>query len=66
PSAKLSSFAKNHRKLARNPPRKSPKNQFRCTAVELRLEVHGALLDHHRLMWQFGAAPLMYYLFGEP
>jgi hypothetical protein len=27
--------------------------------------VHGALLDHHRLMRQFGAVPLMYYLFGE-
>ncbi len=27
--------------------------------------VHGALLDHHRLIRQFGAVPLMYYLFGE-
>ena len=27
--------------------------------------VHGALSDHHRLMRQFGAVPLMYYLFGE-
>ena len=27
--------------------------------------VHGALSDHHRLMWQFGAVPLMYYLIGE-
>jgi len=32
----------------------------------LPLEVLGALSDHHRLMWQFGAVPLMYYLFGEP
>jgi hypothetical protein len=28
--------------------------------------VLGALSDHYRLMWQFGAAPLMYYLFGDP
>ncbi len=27
--------------------------------------VHGALSDHHRLIRQFGAVPLMYYLFGE-
>ena len=27
--------------------------------------VHGALTDHHRLIWQFGVAPLMYYLYGE-
>jgi hypothetical protein len=27
--------------------------------------VHGALSDHHRLIWQFGAVPLMYYLYGE-
>jgi len=29
------------------------------------LSVHGALSDHHRLIRQFGAVPLMYYLFGE-
>ena len=29
------------------------------------LAVHGALSDHHRLIWQFGADPLMYYLYGE-
>ncbi len=28
--------------------------------------VHGALSDHHRLIRQFGAVPLMYYLYGEP
>ena len=28
-------------------------------------EVHGALSDHHRLIRQFGAVPLMYYLYGE-
>ena len=28
--------------------------------------VHGALSDHHRLIRQFGAGPLMYYLFGDP
>ena len=27
--------------------------------------VHGALTDHHRLIWQFGVAALMYYLYGE-
>ena len=27
--------------------------------------VHGALSDHHRLIRQFGAVPLMYYLYGE-
>jgi hypothetical protein len=27
--------------------------------------VHGALSDHHRLIRQFGADPLMYYLDGE-
>ena len=27
--------------------------------------VHGALTDHHRLIWQFGVVPLMYYLYGE-
>ena len=27
--------------------------------------VHGALSDHYRLMRQFGAVPLMYYLFGD-
>ena len=27
--------------------------------------VHGALSDHYRLIRQFGAVPLMYYLFGE-
>jgi hypothetical protein len=27
--------------------------------------VHGAPSDHHRLIKQFGAVPLMYYLFGE-
>jgi hypothetical protein len=26
----------------------------------LPLQVHGALLDHHRLMRQFGAVPLMF------
>jgi len=28
--------------------------------------VYGALSDHYRLMRQFGADPLMYYLFGDP
>jgi hypothetical protein len=28
--------------------------------------VHGALSDHFRLIWQFGADPLMNYLYGEP
>jgi hypothetical protein len=28
--------------------------------------VHGALSDHHRLIRQFGAVPLMNYLFGDP
>ena len=28
-------------------------------------EVHGALSDDHRLIRQFGAVPLVYYLFGE-
>ena len=27
--------------------------------------VNGALSDHHRLIRQFGAVPLMYYLYGE-
>jgi len=27
--------------------------------------VHGALTDHHRLIRQFGVAPLMYYLYGD-
>ena len=27
--------------------------------------VHGALSDHHRLIRQFGAVPLMHYLYGE-
>jgi hypothetical protein len=27
--------------------------------------VYGALTDHHRLIWQFGVVPLMYYLYGE-
>ena len=26
---------------------------------------HGALSDHHRLIRQFGVAPLMYYQYGE-
>ena len=29
------------------------------------LSVDGALSDHHRLIRQFGAVPLMYYLIGE-
>jgi hypothetical protein len=29
------------------------------------LAVHGALSDHHRLIRQFGAVPLMDYLYGE-
>jgi hypothetical protein len=31
----------------------------------LPLQVHGALSDHHRLIRQFGADPLMNYLYGE-
>jgi hypothetical protein len=27
--------------------------------------VHGALSDHHRLIRQFGADPLMDYLYGD-
>ncbi len=27
--------------------------------------VYGALTDHHRLIRQFGVAPLMYYLYGD-
>ena len=35
------------------------------TMAFLPLQVHGALSDHHRLIRQFGAVPLMYYLYGE-
>ncbi len=52
----------------------APKRAFSKAGFETRVvhpfaipafEVLGALTDHHRLMWQFGAVPLMYYLFGE-
>jgi hypothetical protein len=38
---------------------------YRPHGTSLPFQVPGALSDHHRRIRQFGADPLMYYLYGE-
>ena len=56
-------------KVAENLSRRSRTRVTNNTAFGINgipaFSVDGALSDHHRLIRQFGAVPLMYYLIGE-